>query len=109
MHAVIATGGKQYRVKSGDRLKVESLIAEPGSEIEFDKVLLVGEGGDVTVGKPYVPGGKVLATVRGHGRGKKIRIVKFRRRKGYLRHQGHRQDYTELVVTGIEPGRAAGG
>ena len=104
MYAVIQTGGKQYRVTQGDTLRVEKLAADPGAAIELDKVLMLGEGEDVTVGKPYVEGGKVTATVKAHGRSKKIKIVKFKRRKQYLKRQGHRQWYTELEVTGISAG-----
>lgn len=102
MYAVIATGGKQYRVAEGDIIKVERLPVEAGSEIEFDKVLLVGAGADVTVGSPYVEGGKVSATVRTHGRGEKIEIVKMRRRKHYRKQMGHRQDYTEVQIGSIK-------
>lgn len=101
MYAVIATGGKQYRVAEGDVIRVEKLSAEAGSSVDFDKVLLVGEGESVKVGAPYVDGGKVSATVTAHGRGKKIEIVKFRRRKHHRKQMGHRQDYTEVQITGI--------
>ncbi|MBD3618972.1 MAG: 50S ribosomal protein L21 [Gammaproteobacteria bacterium] len=101
MYAVIATGGKQYRVAEGDVIRVEKLSAEAGSSVDFDKVLLVGEGESVKVGAPYVEGGKVSATVTAHGRGKKIEIVKFRRRKHHRKQMGHRQDYTEVQITGI--------
>ena len=101
MYAVIQTGGKQYRVAEGDTLRVEKLAADAGTAIELDKVLMLGEGEDVKVGKPYVEGGKVTATVKAHGRSKKVKIVKFKRRKQYLKRQGHRQWYTELEVTGI--------
>ena len=101
MYAVFTTGGKQYKVQQGDRLKVERLAAEEGAELEFDKVLLVGDGDDVKVGAPYLDGGKVSARVTTHGRGKKIKVVKFKRRKNYLRTQGHRQAYTEVEITGI--------
>ena len=104
MYAVIQTGGKQYRVAQGDTLRVEKLAADPGAAIELDKVLMLGEGEDVKVGKPYVEGGKVTATVKAHGRSKKVKIIKFKRRKSYLKHQGHRQSYTELEVTGISAG-----
>ena len=104
MYAVIVTGGKQYRVKEGDRLRVEKLPAEEGAEIEFDKVLAVGDGADVTVGRPYVEGGKVSATVRGHGRGDKVKVVKFKRRKNYLRQHGHRQHFTEVEIGDIVAG-----
>ncbi len=104
MYAVIQTGGKQYRVTEGDTLRVEKLAADPGAAIELDKVLMLAEGGDVKVGKPYVESGKVTATVKAHGRSKKVKIVKFKRRKQYLKRQGHRQWYTELEVTGISAG-----
>ncbi len=101
MYAVIATGGKQYRVSEGTVVRVEKLAADAGATVEFDKVLVVGEGADVAVGAPYVSGAKVTATVQAHGKGDKVRIVKFRRRKHYLRQKGHRQLYTEIKVTGI--------
>jgi len=101
MYAVIATGGKQYRVSEGAVLRVEKLEVEAGEDVEFDKVLLVGNGQDVTLGTPFVAGGKVRATVQAHGRGDKVRIVKFRRRKHYLRQGTHRQPYTEIKVTSI--------
>ncbi len=104
MYAVIQTGGKQYRVAQGDKLKVEKLAADEGASVELDKVLMVADGESVTVGKPYVEGGKVTATVKAHGRGKKVKIVKFKRRKHHLKRQGHRQWYTELEVTGISAG-----
>ncbi len=101
MYAVIATGGKQYRVAKGDVLRVERLPAEPGATVELDRVLMVVEGDHVRVGSPYLEGAKVTATVRGHGRGEKIRIVKMRRRKHSRKRMGHRQHYTELEITGI--------
>jgi large subunit ribosomal protein L21 len=101
MYAVIATGGKQYRVSEGSVLRVEKLAAEAGANVEFDQVLLVGEGDQVKVGSPFLSGGKVVATVQGHGKGDKVRIVKFRRRKHYLRQGTHRQPYTEVKVTSI--------
>lgn len=105
MYAVIETGGKQYRVAVGDRLRVESLPAAQGDSVKLDKVLLmagVGGGeGEVLVGTPHLPGGSVTATVVGHGRGDKIHVFKMRRRKNYRRSQGHRQAYTELRVTAI--------
>lgn len=101
MYAVIVTGGKQYRVEEGEVLRVERLVAEEGASVQFDRVLMVGEGSDVVVGTPIVEGARVAATVRAHGRGEKIRIIKFRRRKHYMRRQGHRQNYTEIQVTGI--------
>ena len=101
MYAVIATGGKQYRVIEGQTLKVEKLIADVGASLDIDKVLMVADGEDVKIGKPYIDGGKVTVTVKSHGRGEKIRIVKFRRRKHSRKTQGHRQSYTELEITGI--------
>jgi len=104
MYAVIKTGGKQYRVSEGDTLKVEKLVADEGASVELDKVLMVADGDDVTVGTPFLEGGKVTATVRGHGRAKKVTIIKFRRRKHYMKRQGHRQWFTELEITGISAG-----
>ena len=104
MYAVIQTGGKQYRVAEGDTLKVEKIAAEEGASVELEKVLMIADGETVTVGKPYVEGGKVTATVTSHGRGEKIKIIKFRRRKNHLKRQGHRQWFTELKVTGINAG-----
>ncbi len=101
MFAVIETGGKQYRVAEGQTIKVEKLPVEPGETIELDKVLLIGAGDDVKVGQPYVDGGKVTASVLSQGRGKKVNIIKFRRRKHSMTRMGHRQDYTELKITGI--------
>ncbi|MBK7249574.1 MAG: 50S ribosomal protein L21 [Gammaproteobacteria bacterium] len=101
MYAVIATGGKQYRVEPGSVLRVEKLEAEPGATVEFDQVLLVGEGGKITVGTPLVRGGKVVARVESHGKGRKVDIIKFRRRKHYMRHKGHRQMYTQVKVTDV--------
>jgi large subunit ribosomal protein L21 len=101
MYAVIKTGGKQYRVAQGDTLKVEKLEAGEGDSVEFDQVLMVGEGEDVKIGTPYVEGSRVTATVKGHGRGDKVEIIKFRRRKHHMKRAGHRQDYTELEITGI--------
>ena len=101
MYAVIQTGGKQYRVSEGDTLKVEKLGAEEGAAVELDKVLMIANGEDIKVGTPYVDGGKVTATVKSHGRSKKVNIIKFRRRKQHLKRQGHRQWFTELEITGI--------
>ncbi len=101
MYAVIQTGGKQYRVSEGLTLKVEKLNVAEGDSIELDKVLMVANGDDVKVGTPYVEGGKVTATVKSHGRGKKVKIIKFRRRKHHMKRQGHRQWFTELEITGI--------
>ncbi|OGT91552.1 MAG: 50S ribosomal protein L21 [Gammaproteobacteria bacterium RIFOXYA12_FULL_61_12] len=101
MYAVIQTGGKQYRVAQGDTLRVEKLAADEGATVELDKVLMVANGEDIKIGAPYVAGGKVTAKVKSHGRGDKVMIIKFRRRKHYMRRQGHRQWFTELEITGI--------
>ena len=98
-YAVIVTGGKQYRVMEGETLRVEKLEAEVGSTVDFDQVLLVGTGEAVRVGD--LSGVTVSATIKGHGRADKIRIVKFRRRKHHRKQQGHRQHYTEIQITGI--------
>jgi len=102
MYAVFSTGGKQYRASEGDVVRVEKLEADKGSTIELDHVLMVGEGDDVRIGTPIVDGGKVTAEVVDHGRGDKIRIIKFRRRKHSMKQMGHRQYYTEIKITGIE-------
>jgi large subunit ribosomal protein L21 len=101
MYAVIATGGKQYRVENGTVLQVEKLDGEPGSTIEFGEVLLIGDGDSIKVGAPLLKGGKVTATVEKHGKGEKKVIVKFRRRKHYLRQGTHRQQFTQVKITGI--------
>ncbi|TLY60921.1 MAG: 50S ribosomal protein L21 [Gammaproteobacteria bacterium] len=101
MYAVIATGGKQYRVTKDEVLRVEKLDAEPGATVEFGDVLLVGKGADVKMGTPLLKGGKVVATVVRHGRGAKISVVKFKRRAHYLRQKTHRQAFTEVKVTDI--------
>ena len=102
MYAVILSGGKQYRVQKGDILKLESLPVEVGSTVDFDKILLVGEGESVKFGKPYLDGIKVAGEVVSQGRHKKIHIIKFRRRKHHMKSQGHRQNYTEVKITQIE-------
>ncbi|MFP6834640.1 MAG: 50S ribosomal protein L21 [Pseudomonadales bacterium] len=101
MFAVFASGGKQHRVTEGGVIRIERLAAEPGEEVVFDKVLMVADGDQVSVGTPFVDGGKVTAEVIGNDRGKKINVLKFKRRKDYLRRQGHRQWFTELKITGI--------
>ena len=101
MYAVFTTGGKQYRATTGDQLRVEKLEVEKGATVELDQVLMVGEGEDVVIGTPLVDGGKVLATVVEHGRGDKVKIIKFKRRKHHMKRMGHRQSYTELEITGI--------
>jgi large subunit ribosomal protein L21 len=101
MYAVIKTGGKQYRVREGDTLRVEKLVAEAGAKVEFDQILMIGEGDEVKVGTPFLSGSQVSATVISQGRAKKIKVVKFRRRKHYLRQKGHRQSFTEVEITKI--------
>jgi len=101
MYAIVATGGKQYRVKEGETLRIEKLSAEAGETVELDKVLMVGEGDDVKVGAPYLEGAKVTATVASNGRADKVKIIKFRRRKHHRKQMGHRQSYTEIEITGI--------
>jgi large subunit ribosomal protein L21 len=101
MYAVIKSGGKQYKVAPGEKLKVEQLAAEVGAEVVLDQVLMVGDGDTIRLGQPVVAGATVKATVVGHGRGDKVTIFKMRRRKHYQRHQGHRQNYTELKIESI--------
>ena len=101
MYAVIKTGGKQYRVSEGETLRIETLDANEGDSVDFDQVLMVGEGEDVRIGAPLMEAGKVTATVKAHGRGKKVEIIKFRRRKHHMKRMGHRQNYTEVEITGI--------
>ena len=101
MYAVFRTGGKQYRVSKGDRLRIERIAANEGDAIEFDQVLLVGEGAQVKVGTPLVSGSKVKAKVTAQGKGDKIDVLKFKRRANYRRLRGHRQPYTEIEITGI--------
>jgi len=104
MYAIIKTGGKQYRVKSGEQVRVESLTAHVGAAVSFEQVLAVGEGDAVRVGAPLVSGAKVKATVLAHGRGEKLRIFKMRRRKHFQKTQGHRQNYTEVRIDDIVGG-----
>ncbi len=101
MYAVIESGGKQHRVVECEILKLEKLEAATGEQVSFDKVLMVGEGESVKIGAPYVEGSKVTAEVVSQGRAKKVTILKFRRRKHHLKHQGHRQWFTEVKITGI--------
>ncbi len=101
MYAVIKTGGKQYKVAPGETLKVESLAGDVGAKISFEEVLLIADGDKHSVGAPLVKGGVVSAEVVSHGRGDKIRIIKHRRRKHYHKEQGHRQNFTEVKITGI--------
>ncbi len=101
MYAVIKTGGKQYRVREGDTLRVEKLAAEAGAKVQFDQVLMIGEGDQVKIGAPFLAGSQVSATVIAQGRADKIKIVKFKRRKNYLRRKGHRQAFTEVEIIKI--------
>jgi large subunit ribosomal protein L21 len=101
MYAVIKTGGKQYKVAAGEKIKVEQIAADVGQEITIDQVLAVGAGTDLKVGTPLVSGAIVKATVVGHGKHDKVRIFKMRRRKHYQKRQGHRQAYTELEISAV--------
>ncbi|MBW8192319.1 50S ribosomal protein L21 [Neiella marina] len=101
MYAVFQSGGKQHRVAEGQTVRLEKLDVETGTAVEFDKVLLVANGDDVTIGAPFVEGGKVKAEVVTHGRGKKVKIVKFNRRKHSRKQAGHRQWFTEVKITAI--------
>ena len=101
MYAVIKTGGKQYRVAPGEKIKIEQIPADVGAQIVLDQVLMVSDGDAVKLGNPLVSGAKVSATVIAHGRGVKVKIFKLRRRKHYQRTQGHRQNYTEIRVDAI--------
>lgn len=101
MYAVIKTGGKQYKVSVGEKLKVEQIPAELDSQIVLNEVLMVADGDAVKVGSPFIEGAQVTATVVAHGRGEKIRIFKMRRRKHYQKRQGHRQNFTEIRIDAI--------
>ena len=101
MYAVIKTGGKQYRVAAGDKLKIEQIAADVGGDVTFSEVLAVGNGADLVVGAPLVSGASVVAKVVAHGRGEKVRIFKMRRRKHYQKRQGHRQNFTEVEISTI--------
>jgi large subunit ribosomal protein L21 len=101
MYAVIRTGGKQYKVAAGEKIKVEQIAAAVGQEIVIDQVLAVGGGSELKVGNPLVVGASVKATVVAHGKHDKVRIFKMRRRKHYQKHQGHRQRYTELEISAV--------
>ena len=101
MYAVIKTGGKQYKVIAGEKLKVEQIPADIGSQITIDQVLAVGAGEAIQLGTPLVDGAKVLVKVISHGRHDKVTIFKMRRRKHYQKHQGHRQNYTEIQIVSI--------
>ena len=101
MYAVIKTGGKQYRVAAGEKLKIEQIPADVGAEITLDQVLMVGDGESVKIGAPLVQGASVRATVLAQGRHDKVKIFNMRRRKHYQKHQGQRQNYTEIRISGI--------
>jgi large subunit ribosomal protein L21 len=101
MYAVIKTGGKQYRVIQGETLKIETVAGDVGGAIVLDQVLMVGNGDKLSVGKPLLSGASVKATIVAHGRHDKVSIFKMRRRKHYQKHQGHRQNYTEIRIDGI--------
>ncbi|MCW9015078.1 MAG: 50S ribosomal protein L21 [Gammaproteobacteria bacterium] len=101
MYAVVKTGGKQYRVAQGEYLKVEKLEGAEGDTVELNDVLMIADGDNLKIGTPLVDGGKVTATIKSHGRGKKVEIMKFRRRKHHQKRTGHRQSYTEIEITGI--------
>jgi len=105
MYAVIESGGKQHRVAPGDTLKLEKLDAAEGDTVDFEHVMLIGEGSDVKVGSPWVDGGRVTAEVLGHGRLGKVNIVKMKRRKHYRRQAGHRQWFTEVRIKDISGGK----
>jgi len=102
MYAVIETGGKQYRVAPGDKIKIEKLAVDEGASVTFDSVKMIAEGEIIQIGTPNLVGAQVAATVLAQGRGKKIRIVKHRRRKHYHKEQGHRQSFTEVQITDIQ-------
>ena len=102
MYVVIKTGGKQYKVAAGEKLKIEQIPAEIGSEITLDQVLAVGEGASLKLGDPLVNGAAVMATVVSQGRHDKVTIFKMRRRKHYQKHQGHRQNFTEILINTIK-------
>jgi len=101
MYAVFQSGGKQHRVTEGQTLRLEKIDLEAGASIDFDKVLMIANGEEINVGAPYIAGGKVVAEVITHGRGEKVKIVKFRRRKHSRKSQGHRQWFTEVKITAI--------
>ena len=102
MYAVVSTGGKQYRVAEGDLCRIEKLDAEEGASVEIDKVLMIADGDNINIGTPFVDGGKVTATIKAHGRAKKVEIMKFRRRKHHQKKTGHRQYYTDIEITAIQ-------
>ncbi|MCV6605939.1 MAG: 50S ribosomal protein L21 [Porticoccaceae bacterium] len=104
MYAVIASGGKQHRVQEGETLRLEKLEVATGESIDFDEVLMVADGENISIGAPVVDGAKVSAEVLAHGRGDKVSIIKFKRRKHHRKQMGHRQWFTEVKITGINAG-----
>ena len=106
MYAIVETGGKQYRVSEGDIINVERIKAEAGEEVAFDKVLVLGEGGEVLIGTPYVEAAQVFGKVVEHGKGEKVIIFKYKSKKDYRKKQGHRQPYTMIEITGVGKGKA---
>ncbi len=104
MHAIIKTGGKQYRVAEGQKLRIESLPVNAGDSVELNEVLMISDEGQLLVGNPLLAGAKVLATVLANGRGPKIRIVKFKRRKHHRKQMGHRQNFTQVEIMSIVKG-----
>ena len=102
MFAVFESGGKQHRVAPGDIVRLERMDGRVGEGVAFKRVLMLGELGDVSVGAPYIDGAEVRGEVVGQGRARKVRVVKFRRRKNYLRRAGHRQHFTEVRITGVQ-------
>jgi large subunit ribosomal protein L21 len=102
MYAVVKTGGKQYRVSKGDKLRIEKIPGEVGTEVSFDQVLMIGGTDDVKVGTPVVSGATVSARIVKQDRSRKVMVFKFKRRQGYKKKQGHRQAYTQVEITGIE-------
>ena len=101
MYAVIKTGGKQYRVATGEKIKVESLVGDVGQQLTLDRVLAIGNGAEMSIGTPFLAGATVLATVVSHGRHDKVRIFKMQRRKHYQKRQGHRQHFTEIQISAV--------
>jgi len=105
MYAVITSGGKQYRVEEGQALKLETLPVEVGGVVDFNDVLMLADGDKIKVGTPYLKGVKVSAEVLNHGRAKKIKVIKFKRRKQHMKQMGHRQNFTEVKITAIGAGK----
>ena len=106
MYAVFRSGGKQYRGKEGDKIKLEKINADEGSSIQFDEVMIIGEGDNIKIGTPYIPKTSVTAKITKQGKSKKVPVVKFKRRKNYLRQGTHRQFFTEIEIVSIGSGKA---